>query len=131
MALLPVTWAFGDVATSAKLAQMVENLRVHDHWTADQGKNLGARSVASGVATGVAPSLAANANGTAVVNLPVGRFANPPRVYCSIVGAQSQGRRVAPLSDPSATTFTIGVANGATAVPAGGLSVAWIAVDAP
>lgn len=32
-----VSWAYKDVITSAKLAQMVENLRVHDHAAVDQG----------------------------------------------------------------------------------------------
>lgn len=42
-----VTWAFKDVITSAKLAQMHENLRVHDHISADQGGRLGALGAAS------------------------------------------------------------------------------------
>lgn len=41
MAYGAVTWAFKDLVTSAKLAQMQENVRVHDHVTADQGAPLG------------------------------------------------------------------------------------------
>lgn len=41
MAWSAVSWAYKDVITSAKLAQMVENVRVHDHATTDQGQRLG------------------------------------------------------------------------------------------
>lgn len=40
MAWSAVSWAYKDLISSAKLAQMVENLRVHDHVTTDQGAAL-------------------------------------------------------------------------------------------
>lgn len=45
MSFSGVTWAYKDVITSAKLAQMVENLRTHDHLTVDQGAPIGLLSV--------------------------------------------------------------------------------------
>lgn len=131
MANPPVTWSYGDVATSAKLAQMVDDLRTHDHRTVDQGANLGARALASGIANGVAPNVAANGTGSTAVNLPVGRFANAPRIMVSILSAHVQGRRAYVLTDPSTSSFTIGVAAGVTGTGAGGVQVLWIAVDAP
>jgi hypothetical protein len=41
MSFAAVSWAYKDTITSAKLAQMVENGRVHDHVTTDQGQRLG------------------------------------------------------------------------------------------
>lgn len=41
MSFSPVTWSFKDLLSSSKLAQMVENLRVHDHRAADQGARIG------------------------------------------------------------------------------------------
>lgn len=40
MAWASVSWAYKDLISSAKLAQMVENLRVHDHYSTDQGVQL-------------------------------------------------------------------------------------------
>lgn len=40
MAFSPVSWAYKDLISSAKLAQMIENVRVHDHYTTDQGAQI-------------------------------------------------------------------------------------------
>lgn len=40
MAWASVSWAYKDLISSAKLAQMIENLRVHDHVSTDQGNPL-------------------------------------------------------------------------------------------
>lgn len=40
MAWSAVSWAYKDLISSAKLAQMIENLRVHDHLSTDQGSPL-------------------------------------------------------------------------------------------
>jgi hypothetical protein len=126
-----VAWSYGDVATSAKLAQMEENVRTHDHRTADQGGQLGLRASASGEATGVAASLAASSLTTAAISFPAGRFANPPRVYVTLKsGGQVRYRRV--LGRAATTSgFTLSVYSGASPVAAGGLTVGWVAVDAP
>lgn len=42
-----ISWQYKDLVTSAKLAAMVENTRVHDHFGTDQGARLGVMGIAA------------------------------------------------------------------------------------
>ena len=81
MTFSPVEWRFRDPVTSAKLAQMVDNIRDHDHREdGSQGKAYPALRVAA--ATQVESRTASGENITAVT-FPAGRFTKPPRVVLS------------------------------------------------
>lgn len=67
----PVSWAAGSELTSAKLAQMVENLAVHDHRFAGGQGNPHPR-FAGGVILNAAPI--ANTTTFFTVTYPAGRF---------------------------------------------------------
>lgn len=71
MAWSPVTWAYKDLVTSAKLAQMQENTRTHDH--RPDGTQGDPTSIVSGPSFGAASAtIAAAANATmATITIPV------------------------------------------------------------
>lgn len=90
MAWSAVSWAYRDVITSAKLAQMVENVRVHDHMTTDQGQRLGV--IGTGTANGTLTTTQTTSGvyfcTTATVTIPSGLTAG--RTLVVVAGARLQ-----------------------------------------
>lgn len=129
MAFSPVSWSYRDIFTSAKAAQMVENLRTHDHYSSGQGANLGARATATGIAT-VGP-VAANGTADVVVTFPAGRFSTPPKAIATLE-SRALGRYA--NVKPGVTTASGTVIRVVAGPAAGGMTLAatpihWIAVE--
>lgn len=81
MPFSPVTWAYRDPVTSAKLAAMQENIATHDHREDGTQGAVIVGKAASGIVTEVR-SAAGLLN--TVVTFPAGRFSRPPRVGVGI-----------------------------------------------
>jgi hypothetical protein len=128
MAHQAVAWAYRDVFTAAKAAQMEENLRVHDHYTAGQGASILPRETASGTITYGNGGLASGATEDVVVNLPAGRFATAPKVTATVYSGLAG--RLAIARGATASQVTIRATSGVSAIAAGSpVTVHWIAVE--
>lgn len=116
MAFSAVTWAFKDQITSAKLAQMQENIRAHDH---------------RGDGTQGAPILrfnlvgTSNASGLVTFNFGI-TYPSPPIV----IGIGGNGEDVSVATGATTTSVTFLCKTGAGAVLVGSVRVLFIVVPA-
>lgn len=129
MVYSPVSWALGDPLTSAKLAQMVENFKVHDHrFDGSQGPPM------PRWATGrVAITTTANSTTDVPIVFPAGRFVTG-------VGAPAIELLVSPCASSAGLAVCLSWGNRGDVTAAGGtgwvyrtnasaMSVDWLAVQ--
>ena len=133
MAFGAVSWQYRDVFTSAKAAQMEENVRTHDHRSTDQGATMFPREVASGIER-VAVAGSNWSAGTRIdtaITFPAGRFSSAPEVIATFESdsVAQVAERTAVARQVTATGFTLSLYTGAGMMSSGGTDVVWIAVQ--
>lgn len=105
MVFANVAWRYKDPLTAAKLEQMAENLRVHDHRNdGSQGAPLGAWATGKYTEQRSAAGVYSQA-----VAFPAGRFSTPPDVivWIEYLSAASPIESVIVTQAPSINGFTV------------------------
>lgn len=129
MSFSPVSWALGDPLTSAKLAQMVENTKKHDH-RPDGSQGVPKPRWASGR---VSVTTVANSTVDVPISFPAGRFqtgAGAPEIHLVIAPCTTlAGLAVTPewgVRDATTAAGGTGFVYRTTSTP---INVDWFAVQ--